>query len=320
MKVRTGVAEKAHFLASPIKEFAGTFVGIAVFICGVAIMESRFGSSELSWLLIGTGFGTALTDMLNSADRRRAEARHREQLTLMLGTLSGTQRQALRFGVALADMMTLANWPSDAERRFLTANSSVLGVETELQALFTEPASHTAKAVQTFLLRVRATRGRHAADGFMLGYRLQRMAHDLEAQQKLSAEDLPPAALIASELQRQAGIIAELESLILRSFPMEHRFSSWIMQNLDLVRCLPENRVSVIRYSLRILWHSRHLQSRIDACECVAQPCEKRKQYLDETKRFPSAQHVLLPDSFGQTLLEYEAGRRNRDFAELERY
>jgi hypothetical protein len=305
----------AMSLSRALREFAGTFVGLAFFLGGIGTWVGHVGLPELNWLLIGTGLGTALTDLLASIDRRRAETRHREQLTLMLGTLSGTQRQALRFGTALAEMMTDASWPSPSEKRLLLANSGVLGVEDQFKIILEDPEARRIEAVQIFLLTIRGTRGRHAADGFALGYRLERMAREVEAREVevLKGED------DATFLAAKADIITELRVIIKRSFPLDTTFQLWLDRNLEITRVLPANRVAILRYALRMLWQSRHLETRPDTCECV-QPCAKRHLFFHEVAQYKDGRETLLPASFKEKLSQFEISRRERDFVELSRF
>lgn len=292
-------------LQSIREEFAGTIVGIALIIVGTALFwpNELFALTpiELRWLFIGSGIGVLLSDILGHKDRETADIRHRESLRTLLGTLSGTPRQALRLGTALADMLVNNDSPKDHEVRYLLANARVLGVEEALHTFINErPRSQV--DIETFVLLVRGHRGIEAAEGLKIGFQLEMMANDLEL-----------GSVSEQSIHQRSEFLQRVHTSAMKHFGMHEDFSDWILSNLRLEEVVPSNRVGAIRQTLKMLWQSRHLRSNASDCEC-GKPCEKRDSYFSLINRYKDGRSDMFPGTFQTPLSDYEQERRTEDF------
>lgn len=291
------------------REFTGSIISVCLIVLGSCLFFPTPLLSvvppELRWLIIGAGLGTLLSDIVARADRQRAEVRHRESLRVVLGTLSGTPRQALRLGTALADMLADATCPKVDERRYLLANARVLGVETALHAFIDKP-ERSQSDVEDFVLLVRGHRGIEAAEGLKLGFQLEMMAKEIHT-----------GVGSPQELRERADFLMELHATAMRHFALHARFDAWIAANLKLHEILPSNRVAAIRQTLKMLWQSRHLRTEAGDCDCEAVPCAKRKRYANDIEGFRDGLSTKFPTLFELSLSEYEQERRAEDFRAL---
>jgi hypothetical protein len=299
-------------------------IGVAVTIIGVLsnLVPLPWIPKDLGLVLIGAGLGELLAEIAAAADRRNtsdqfkrqltaAESRHQDQLQRTLSAFSGSTRQALRLGTALAEMMSVPDWPKPDERRYLMAMSKVLGVSEALDLIINNIEQRNEEAVEQFVLCIRGARGKNVAEAFKIGYRLERMARALESE---------PMTLTESSLAKHLVALNSIERKRQRSFPLDDRLVAWLARNLLLDQILAENRVPIVREALRMLWQSRHLQPSREGCECLDFPCRTRRRYYEIISSFPDARLCLAPATFRQSISDVELRMRRNEFEELKSF
>lgn len=259
---------------------------------------------ELSWALIGIGLGGAFSSFRAELDRNQTAKDHREHVSLMLTTLSGTPRQAFRIGVSLADMLVDQTRPSNDERSVLLTNANALGIRDLLLA-FAESKARTFADAQQIIIGVRGFRGRRTSDALKVGFEIEMLAARMAAR--------PSVALSNEVLDRLRG---EIDAL----FPLEPRVEAWLTRNWDQTSLLPQNRLAFLRQVQYIIWQSRHLQPYADACGCSGNHCVRRERILEDLRIHLDGSTSNFPRAFYSTLVEREHEQNLSKLEELKAF